>query len=223
MNSSGLYSRVISVSGIASASALDELDGIDGHLHNFSLAHAEDVVAEGLAGGVIDVDDGLLRALQGLEGAANEMLAGLGEDFDRDVVGNVAAFDEVAHEAEFRFGSRGEGDLDFLEADGAEHPEHTHLLLGVHRLEKRLVAVAEVGAHPDRRLRDGAVGPVAVDEVDRGKSVVLGGGILHHGAAPESWTRWSNLKEKSPAGACVLWVDCYHGWQKRLTNLIFEQ
>jgi hypothetical protein len=86
-----------------------------------------------------------------------------------------------------------------------------------------LVAVAEVSAHPDRRLREAAVGPVAVDEVYRGKSVVLGGGILHHGAAPESWIRWSNLKEKLPAGACVLWVDCYHVWQKRLINLIFEQ
>jgi hypothetical protein len=54
------------------------------------------------------------------------------------------------------------------------------LLFGVHRLEKRLVAVAQVGAHPDRRLVDDAVRPVAVDEFYRGKSVVLGGGRLQH-------------------------------------------
>jgi hypothetical protein len=47
---------------------------------------------------------------------------------------------------------RREGDLDLLEADVAERLEHAHLLLGVHRLEERLVAVAQIGAHPDRRL-----------------------------------------------------------------------
>jgi hypothetical protein len=75
---------------------------------DLGLAHAEDVVAEGLAGGVIDVDDGLLGALERFEGAADEVLAGLGEDFDGHVVGNVAAFDEAAHEAEFGFRGRRE-------------------------------------------------------------------------------------------------------------------
>jgi hypothetical protein len=70
------------------------------------------------------VDDGLLGALERFEGAADEVLAGLGEHFDGDVVGNVAALDEAAHETEFGFRGRREGDLDFLEADGAEHLEH---------------------------------------------------------------------------------------------------
>jgi hypothetical protein len=159
----------------------DEPDGIDRHLHDLGLAHAEDVVAEGLAGGVIDVDDGLPRALERLEGAADEVFAGLGEHFDGDVVGDVAAFDEAAHEAEFGLRGRREGDLDFLEADGAERLEHAHLLLGVHRLEKRLVAVAQVGTHPDRRRRDDAVWPLTVGKADRREGGVFGRRVGDHG------------------------------------------
>jgi hypothetical protein len=37
-----------------------------------------------------------------------------------------------------------EADLDLLEADLAPAAEHAHLALGVHRLDQRLVAVAQV-------------------------------------------------------------------------------
>ena len=130
------------------------------------------------------MDDGLPGATDRLEGAADEVFAGLGENLDGHVVGNVFFFDELAHEAELGFRGGREGDLDFLEAGGAERLEHAHLLLAVHRLEQRLVAVAQVGAHPDRRPVDHAVRPVAVDEPDRGKSTVFGGGVLLHDAAP---------------------------------------
>jgi hypothetical protein len=53
--------------------------------------------------------------------------------------------------------------------------------------------------------------------------VVLGGGILQHETAPESWIRWSNLKEKSLAGACVLWVDCLLVWQIMPNIILIEQ
>ena len=153
---------------------LDELDGIDRHLHHLGLAHVEHGVAEGRAGGVIDVHDGFLGPLERLEGAADEVFAGLGEHLNAHVVGNVAALDEAAHETELGFRGRREGDLDFLEADGAEHLEHLHLLVGVHRLEKGLVAVAEIGAHPYRWRRDGAARPLAVGELDRRKGGVFG-------------------------------------------------
>ena len=162
-----------------------ELDGVDRHRHDFCLAHAENIVAEGFRRRVIDVDDGLFGAFQGFEGAANEMFARLGEHFDGHAVGNVAFFNEAAHEIEFGLRGGWEGDFDFLEADGAERLEQAHLALDVHRLEQGLVTVAQIGAHPDRRLGDRAVRPVAVDELDRGKSVVLGGGGGQHGKAPE--------------------------------------
>ncbi len=183
---------------------LDEPDGVDRHAHDLGLAHAEDVVAEGLRGRVVDVDDGLPRAPDRFHRAPDEMFARLGEHLDADVVGDVAAFDEAAHEVEFGLRGRREGDLDFLEADGAERPEHAHLLLAVHRLEQRLIAVAQIGAHPDRRLGDDAVRPVAVDESDRGKRAVFAVGVVQHGDAPENRLDERNSREKAPAGACVL-------------------
>ena len=45
------------------------------------------------------------------------------------------------------------------------------------------VAVAQVGAHPDRGAVDDLVRPLAVGERDRGEGAVLGGGVgQHHGA-----------------------------------------
>ena len=181
----------------------DEAYGVGGHGDDLGLAHAEDGFAEGWAGGVVDVHDGLLRALERLEGAADEVFAGLGEDFDGYVARNVAALDETAHESEFGFRRRGESHLDFLEADVAEHLEHAHLLVSIHRLEKRLVAVAKVGAHPYRRLVDHPVRPLAVGELDRWEGGVFGGGVVHHGAAPEAGFDGVNHTEQRRAGACV--------------------
>ena len=48
----------------------------------------------------------------------------------------------------------GKADLDFLVAHLHQQAEHAQLALRVHRLDQRLVAVAQVDAAPDRRSRD---------------------------------------------------------------------
>ena len=121
--------------------------------------------------------------LEAIEGAADEFSRAV-RNLDGDVVRNVAAIDQAAHEIELGLRGGGEGDFNFLEADGAKCLEHAHLLLAVHRLEQRLVAVAEIGTHPDRRPGDGAVRPLAVDELDRWEGVVLGAGSAS-GTVPE--------------------------------------
>jgi hypothetical protein len=99
----------------------------------------------------------------------------------------------------------GKGDLDFLEADGAEHLEHAHLLFGIHRLEKRLVAVAEIGAHPDRRLFDDAAsascGRRGLPGEKRGTWCW---GLQHDGWLLNCIDWMANFREKRPAGACVV-------------------
>jgi len=50
--------------------------------------------------------------------------------------------------------------------------KHAHLAFEVHRLEQRLVAVAQVGAHPDRRAGDGAARPLAIFKLDRRKPYI---------------------------------------------------
>jgi hypothetical protein len=66
------------------------------------------------------VDDGAARALERLHGAADQVLARLGEHFDRHVVRNVAAFDQAAHEVEIGLRGGRKRHFDFLEADVAQ-------------------------------------------------------------------------------------------------------
>ena len=73
----------------------------------------------------------------------------------------------------------------------AERLEHAALASGVHRVDERLVAVAEVDRAPARRLRELAVGPGAVRQLERHeRAVLLEGHVLRlygfgrHGASP---------------------------------------
>ena len=109
------------------------------------------------------------------------MFARLGQHLDGDILGNVIAFDEAAHEIEIGLRGGGEGHLDFLEADVAQRAEHAQLALGIHRFEQRLVAVTQIGAHPDRWLRQRPIRPLPIGERDRGKRAVLATGVFQHG------------------------------------------
>ena len=62
-------------------------------------------------------------------------------------------FDEAAHEVEVGLAGRREADLDLLVAHAHEQVEHDALALGAHRVDERLVAVAQVDGAPARRLR----------------------------------------------------------------------
>ena len=65
--------------------------------------------------------------------------------------GIVAALDEGAHEVEIGLRGGGKGDLDLLEADADQQVEHAVLALDAHRLDQRLIAVAQIDGAPDRR------------------------------------------------------------------------
>ena len=67
-------------------------------------------------GGVVEVDDCLVGALDGLEGALDEVLARLGQHLDDDIVGNEVVLDQQAHEVEVSLRGRREPDLDLLVA-----------------------------------------------------------------------------------------------------------
>ena len=86
-------------------------------------------------------------------------LARLREHLDRHVVGDQVLLDQLAHEIEIGLRRRRKCDLDLLEADVDELAEHAQLPRRVHRLDQRLVAVAQVRRQPDRRAGDRARGP----------------------------------------------------------------
>ena len=103
---------------------------------------------------------------EGFHGALDQLGARLGEDGDGRAVRNQLVLDQVADEVEVRLRGRGKPDLDLLDAELHEQVEHALLADGVHRLDERLVAVAQVGRAPDRRAVDNAVGPRAVGQID---------------------------------------------------------
>ena len=196
---------------------LDELDGIHRHLHHLRLAHAEHVLAEGFGGGVIDVNDGALDTLERLEGAANEVFARLGEHLDGDVIGDVIAFDQATYKIELGLRGGRKGHFDFLEADGAKCLEHPHFLLAVHRFEERLVAVAKIGAHPDRRGVDDTAGPLAIGELNLRKGVVFGDGLLRHDKAPKDFFNAAILRKSA-------WQTlAFHGQSPTIISIKFFQ
>ncbi len=49
---------------------------------------------------VVQVDDRARHATQGFKGAFDQVVARLRQHFDRDVIGDMAAFDQLAHEIE---------------------------------------------------------------------------------------------------------------------------
>src|SRR5690606_36747567 len=76
----------------------------------------------------------------------------------------------------------GKADLDFLEPDLYQLLEKPQLAFDAHGFDQRLVDVAQVGAHPDGRLRDEAAGPGALGEVagEGCERYVFGGGVGKH-------------------------------------------
>ena len=126
---------------------------------------AEDDLAEDRRGRVVEVNGGLLRADEGFDGAFDEIFASLGEHGDADVIGDRVLFDDLADEVEVDLAGSRETDLDLLEAELDEQVEHLSFAVRCHRVDERLVAVAQVGAQPPRRFADDLVRPGAIAHI----------------------------------------------------------
>ena len=145
---------------------------------------------------VVEVHDRALRTPQRLERALDQRLARLREHLHGDVVGNEVLLDQLAREIEIRLRRGRKPDLDFLVAQLDQQPEHAQLALGVHRLDQRLVAVAQVDAAPHRRLGDHARRPRAVAQGHRREWLVLGRRVDGHGTL-SGWKPSSNGSQRN--------------------------
>ena len=85
---------------------------------------AEHHPAEHRRGGVVHVHGGLAGADQRLDGALDQLLPGLGQHRDADVVGHPAGLDEAADEVEIGLAGGREADLDLLVAHPDQQVEH---------------------------------------------------------------------------------------------------
>ncbi len=133
----------------------------------------EHIVALGRVDRVVDMDDGPLGPLEGLEGTGNQIFARLYQHLDGDVIGDEVAVDKLAHEVEIGLGGCREAHLDVLEADVHHQRPHLQLLRHRHRLDQRLVAVAQVHGAPERRPLQHPVGPLAIRQIDDGGTAVF--------------------------------------------------
>ena len=138
--------------------ALEQFRAVDGNLLDFFLGHAEDLLPLGEGRRVVDVDDGVLDALQGLEGLADDVLASLCQYLDSHVIRNHVVFDEVAQEFVFRFRRCREAYFDFLKAHGYEGLVKFDFFIKAHRNDEGLVAVAQIDAAP----HGGLVGAILI-------------------------------------------------------------
>jgi hypothetical protein len=165
--------------GVVLGQGADELGAADGELEGVLLGVVEDDAAEALAGGEVDVDDGILGAGDGLDGALDQVGAAGGQDLDGHVVGDGAGgVDQAAGKVKVGLRGGGEGDFNFLEANLAQHLEEAPFLLSVHWRGIALVAIAQTGLQPPRGLFNRLGGPLAVGEVEGGERSVFFRGVL---------------------------------------------
>ena len=131
---------------------LDQPGTVGGDLLDLFLALMEHLLTLGRGGGVVEVDDRAGRALDGLEGAADDVVAALGQHLHGDIVGDHILLNEGAQELVLGLAGGREADLDLLEADPDQHLEELQLLFQAHGHDQCLVAVAQVHAAPCRCL-----------------------------------------------------------------------
>src|SRR5262249_26894061 len=124
-----------------------------------------------------------------------EVVAGLSEDLDGHVLGNVPLGHEPPDEVELRLRRSGKTHLDLPEPQADEEPEHLELALVAHGLDESLIAVAKIHAAPGRRVLDAAIGPGAIGQAHGGLRAVFGMARSGHGNL--GWTKCEN----PPAGA----------------------
>ena len=122
---------------------------------------------------VVQMDDGAPGAFQRLERARDLRHARLRQHLDRHVIGNQPLDDQLAREVVVGLRRRRKPDLDLLVAHLHQQLEHPKLAIGIHRLDQRLITVAQIDAAPHGRLGDALGRPLAIGNVDRLKGTIF--------------------------------------------------
>ncbi len=86
--------------GLFGGQLLDQFGSVDGDIGHALLVLLEDDAAEARCGRVVNVNDRLLGATHGLEGALDQVGTRLGQHLNGDVIRDVAILDQGAHKVE---------------------------------------------------------------------------------------------------------------------------
>ncbi len=82
--------------------------------------------------GVVQMDNSIIGAVQGLESLFDQLRARLGQDLNRDVFGDQVVIYDMPGEVEVRVGSGWKANLDFLETQFYKVIEKMQLFLPSH-------------------------------------------------------------------------------------------
>ena len=131
----------------------DQLGALHRDLGDACLVQLEHDAALQFGGGIIEMHDGDLRALQRLRRCGGSAPRGDWVSTWMVTPSGIFLFSmRKRHEIEIRLRGGGKAHLDFLEAHVQQGIEHAHLALVAHGLDQRLVAVAQVHRAPDGGL-----------------------------------------------------------------------
>ena len=126
--------------------------------------------------------------LDGLEGAADDVVAALGQHLHGDIVGDHVLLDEGAEELVLRLAGGREADFDLLEANFDQHLEEFQLFLEAHGDDQGLIAVAQIHAAPGGSFLDVILlDPAVITGGDRVISRCVLGSV-HHNSCPPFYT-----------------------------------
>ena len=103
-----------------------------------------------------------LRPLQRLCTAGNQMLPRLGQNTDRHIVGNQPFFNQITAKGKLRITRTRKTDLDLFKTHLNQKVEKTYFLLNIHRVDQRLVSVAQIDRTPHRHLSNLSIRPFSV-------------------------------------------------------------
>lgn len=120
------------------------------------------------------MEDGFLRAFQRLDSATNELFPAGRKDLQPDIIrSQVGRLNEASREVEICLRCGRKGNLNLLVAQLNELLEIDKLLLTVHGINERLIAIAQASLQPSWRLVNGLRGPLSVWEVQWLEALIL--------------------------------------------------
>ena len=93
------------------------------------------------------MQDNIWCSLNSVDGPGDQILSWLYQNLDPYVVRYQLVVDDEPHEVEIRLTSWWEPDLDLLEAHLEQVEIHPQLLVMVHRVDERLIAVTQIDAY----------------------------------------------------------------------------
>ncbi len=109
--------------------------------------------------------NGRLGSNYGLVGALNQVFPGLSENLNGDILGNQVLINKGSHKVKIRLRGRGKAHLDFFVTHPHQQLKHDAFALRAHRINQRLVAIAQIHRTPARCLGDGGSRPRAIGKI----------------------------------------------------------